>query len=122
MDIALLSLHSNVCYLDLKKNDFRSHLNAQFFPLGSHGAGDPSETETPIVAWGAGVALPKDPSEFKEKMMYDARIERWGLTHVRRHDMHQADVAPLMASIVGIPIPVNSVVSWSPVLQSRFTL
>lgn len=76
---------------------------------GSHGAGDPSETETPIVAWGAGVALPKDPSEFKEKMMYDARVERWGLTHVRRHDIHQADVAPLMASIVGIPIPVNSV-------------
>lgn len=55
--------------------------------------------------------MPKDPSEFKEKMMYDARVERWGLTHVRRHDIHQADVAPLMASIVGIPIPVNSVVS-----------
>lgn len=78
---------------------------------GSHGAGDPSETETPIVAWGAGVAMPKDPSEFKEKMMYDARVERWGLSHVRRHDLHQADVAPLMASILGIPIPVNSVVS-----------
>ncbi|XP_069182447.1 GPI ethanolamine phosphate transferase 1 isoform X1 [Procambarus clarkii] len=76
---------------------------------GSHGAGDPSETETPFVAWGAGVALPKDPSEFKDKMIYDARIEKWGLSHVRRHDLHQADIAPLMASIIGIPIPVNSV-------------
>ncbi|KAK7072611.1 hypothetical protein SK128_000725, partial [Halocaridina rubra] len=74
----------------------------------SHGAGDPSETETPVVAWGSGVALPKDPSEFKEKMMYDARIEKWGLSHVRRHDLHQADLAPLMASIIGIPIPVNN--------------
>ncbi|XP_042215038.1 GPI ethanolamine phosphate transferase 1-like isoform X2 [Homarus americanus] len=76
---------------------------------GSHGAGDPSETETPIVAWGSGVALPKDPSEFKEKMIYDARVEKWGLTGVRRHDLHQADISPLMASIIGIPIPVNSV-------------
>ncbi|XP_047495718.1 GPI ethanolamine phosphate transferase 1-like [Penaeus chinensis] len=75
---------------------------------GSHGAGDPSETETPIVAWGAGVAKPKHPSQFKEKMMYDARVEKWGLTHVRRHDLHQADIAPLMSSIIGIPIPVNS--------------
>ncbi|KAK7005569.1 hypothetical protein SK128_027618, partial [Halocaridina rubra] len=40
--------------------------------------------------------------------MYDARIEKWGLSHVRRHDLHQADLAPLMASIIGIPIPVNN--------------
>ncbi|XP_045112209.1 GPI ethanolamine phosphate transferase 1-like isoform X1 [Portunus trituberculatus] len=102
--------------VEIFENFFGDHQTAYIFTSdhgmtdwGSHGAGDPSETETPFIAWGAGVAMPKDPSEFKEKMMYDARVERWGLTHVRRHDLHQADVAPLMASILGIPIPVNNV-------------
>ncbi|XP_076060251.1 phosphatidylinositol glycan anchor biosynthesis class N [Oratosquilla oratoria] len=76
---------------------------------GSHGAGDPTETETPIVMWGQGVAPPQDPSSFKERMQYDSRVEEWGLTHVRRHDVYQADIAPLMASVIAIPIPVNSV-------------
>lgn len=75
---------------------------------GSHGAGDPSETEVPIVAWGAGFAAPEDPSKFRERMLYDERVEKWGLAHVRRHDVTQADLAPLMASVIGIPIPVNS--------------
>ncbi|CAL4147798.1 unnamed protein product, partial [Meganyctiphanes norvegica] len=75
---------------------------------GSHGAGDPSETEVPIVAWGAGFAAPEDPSKFRERMLYDDRVEKWGLAHVRRHDMNQADLAPLMASVIGIPVPVNS--------------
>uniref|UniRef100_A0A8C1Z2L5 GPI ethanolamine phosphate transferase 1 n=1 Tax=Cyprinus carpio TaxID=7962 RepID=A0A8C1Z2L5_CYPCA len=44
---------------------------------GSHGAGHPSETLTPLIAWGAGVQT--------------------------------ADIAPLMASLIGIPFPVNSV-------------
>jgi hypothetical protein len=74
--------------------------------LGSHGAGDKSETETPLVAWGAGVRGPRpiagsDPPS----------PASWGLEHLSRSDVNQADVAPLMASLIGVPVPVNSVVN-----------
>lgn len=61
--------------------------------LGSHGDGSASETEVPIVTWGA------------------------GLSYAKRHsipsliNIKQADVAPLIATLIGIPIPVHSVVS-----------
>ncbi|XP_069682129.1 GPI ethanolamine phosphate transferase 1 isoform X2 [Periplaneta americana] len=71
---------------------------------GSHGAGDKSETETPLIAWGAGVSGPRPsrvddpPSPFS-----------WSVEHVARYDVNQADIAPLMASLIGVPVPVNSV-------------
>ncbi|XP_032672659.1 GPI ethanolamine phosphate transferase 1 [Odontomachus brunneus] len=52
---------------------------------GSHGSGLTSETETPLIIWGAG-------------------IESSG----HRQDVEQASIAPLIASLVGIPIPVNN--------------
>uniref|UniRef100_A0A8C2U163 GPI ethanolamine phosphate transferase 1 n=1 Tax=Coturnix japonica TaxID=93934 RepID=A0A8C2U163_COTJA len=51
---------------------------------GSHGAGHPSETLTPLIAWGAGVNYPQ-----KSEIL--------------------ADIAPLMASLIGVPFPLNSV-------------
>ncbi|PNF25229.1 hypothetical protein B7P43_G13894 [Cryptotermes secundus] len=71
---------------------------------GSHGAGDKSETETPLVAWGAGVRGPR-PSTSAEP----SSPASWRLGHLSRSDVSQADVAPLMASLIGIPVPVNSV-------------
>lgn len=55
---------------------------------GSHGSGLPSETETPLIVWGAGVKLP-------------------GF----RQDIEQASIAPLIASLIRIPVPVNNEVS-----------
>uniref|UniRef100_A0A2K5JAE7 GPI ethanolamine phosphate transferase 1 n=1 Tax=Colobus angolensis palliatus TaxID=336983 RepID=A0A2K5JAE7_COLAP len=49
---------------------------------GSHGAGHPSETLTPLVTWGAGINYPQRVS---------------------------ADIAPLMTSLIGVPFPLNSV-------------
>lgn len=74
--------------------------------LGSHGAGDRSETETPLVAWGAGVREPRLSTGSNPPSPAS-----WGLGHLTRSDVNQADVAPLMASLIGVPVPVNSVVN-----------
>lgn len=72
---------------------------------GSHGDGHPDNTRTPLVAWGAGIAPPVkgvlgDHDEFSEP---------WKLNSVKRNDVNQADVASLMAYLVGLNYPANSV-------------
>ncbi|KAJ8952592.1 hypothetical protein NQ318_004139 [Aromia moschata] len=52
---------------------------------GSHGAGSLDETEVPIFAWGAGIKQ-----------------------NSKRQDINQIDIAPLLASLIGINIPANS--------------
>ncbi|CAF0742886.1 unnamed protein product [Didymodactylos carnosus] len=53
---------------------------------GSHGSGDDTETLTPVVLWGSGI-------------------------HQTRKNIHveQADLCPLMAYLLGLEYPVNSV-------------
>ncbi|KAM6089476.1 GPI ethanolamine phosphate transferase 1 isoform 2-T2 [Chlamydotis macqueenii] len=73
---------------------------------GSHGAGHPSETLTPLIVWGAGVNYPqKVMSQFFE----DNFLKEWKLEYLKRLDVNQADIAPLMASLIGVPFPLNSV-------------
>uniref|UniRef100_A0A8C2PUP7 GPI ethanolamine phosphate transferase 1 n=1 Tax=Cyprinus carpio TaxID=7962 RepID=A0A8C2PUP7_CYPCA len=73
---------------------------------GSHGAGHPSETLTPLIAWGAGVQT----AQWEGSHKYDDNyLKEWGMETSRREDVSQADIAPLMASLIGIPFPVNSV-------------
>ncbi|XP_050795870.1 GPI ethanolamine phosphate transferase 1 isoform X3 [Gopherus flavomarginatus] len=73
---------------------------------GSHGTGHPSETLTPLIAWGAGVNYPqKVTSQFFE----DDFLKEWKLEKWKRLDVNQADIAPLMASLIGVPFPLNSV-------------
>ncbi|XP_076268659.1 phosphatidylinositol glycan anchor biosynthesis class N [Rhynchophorus ferrugineus] len=53
---------------------------------GSHGAGSSHETEAPFIAWGAGIK-----------------------TEGAQKDVKQIDIAPLLSSLIGINIPVNSI-------------
>ncbi|XP_038077631.1 GPI ethanolamine phosphate transferase 1-like [Patiria miniata] len=74
---------------------------------GSHGAGHPHETLTPIVAWGAGVNRPAKSGNAQDYP--DGFSQLWKLDHLKRQDMSQADIAALMASLIGVPFPLNSV-------------
>lgn len=88
---------------------------------GAHGDGHPTNTRTPIIAWGAGVGASRKDSEgapvrqkwpvqtgfsVEEEMGFS---KEWGLDHLERRDMEQADIAPLMSALIGIPVPANSI-------------
>ncbi|XP_022774430.1 GPI ethanolamine phosphate transferase 1 isoform X2 [Durio zibethinus] len=89
------------------------------FATGSHGDGHPSNTDTPLVAWGAGIKHPKPISgrdhsdhvlRFVDEHLHDTPTpEEWGLNGIERVDVNQADIAPLMSTLLGLPCPVNSV-------------
>ncbi|KAJ7492091.1 Phosphatidylinositolglycan class N-domain-containing protein [Mycena latifolia] len=74
--------------------------------IGNHGDGHPDNTRTPLVAWGPGIRGPLPDSS---PSSHDAYSEPWELNHFLRRDVEQADLAPLMAMLVGINWPVNSV-------------
>lgn len=86
---------------------------------GSHGDGHPSNTDTPLVVWGAGVKYPKpisgagqsDPGfHFVDEHTHGMPTPvDWGLIGIERVDVNQADIAPLMSTLLGLPCPVNSV-------------
>ena len=75
---------------------------------GSHGDGHPNNTRTPLIAWGSGVAKPVTISGSIAPGHDELSVD-WGLDHVQRHDVSQADVAALMAYLAGLDFPVNSV-------------
>lgn len=54
---------------------------------GSHGSGSAFETVVPVIAWGAGISKG------------------------RKQDIKQNDLAPLMAALIGLNIPTNSLVT-----------
>ena len=76
---------------------------------GSHGDGHPDNTRTPLIAWGSGVKGPVISRKEKAPGHEDGFSFDWGLDHVARHDVSQADVAALMAYLAGLEFPVNSV-------------
>ncbi|KAF9928850.1 Glycosyl phosphatidyl inositol anchor synthesis [Linnemannia zychae] len=72
---------------------------------GAHGDGHPDNTRTPIIAWGAGIQGPDKVNPHG----HDEFSADWGLNEYSRNDVKQADIAPLMASLIGTNYPVNSV-------------
>ena len=84
---------------------------------GSHGDGHPDNTRTPLIAWGAGINKP----EKRNPIGHDEFSSDWYLDSVKRVDVNQADIAPLMVRpllklwlmtksyLAGLNFPVNSV-------------
>ncbi|KAI1003973.1 GPI ethanolamine phosphate transferase 1 [Podosphaera aphanis] len=75
---------------------------------GSHGDGHPDNTRTPLIAWGSGVAQPR-VHHGKIAPGHDELSSNWSLDQIPRNDVSQADISALMAYLVGIDFPANSV-------------
>uniref|UniRef100_A0A182VQS3 GPI ethanolamine phosphate transferase 1 n=1 Tax=Anopheles minimus TaxID=112268 RepID=A0A182VQS3_9DIPT len=71
---------------------------------GSHGAGDPFETDTPFLAWGAGFKHWKEtiPAPGNDHILV---LDK---QNIPVHHMNQADAAPLMSAVLGTSVPKNS--------------
>lgn len=67
---------------------------------------DPDNTRTPLIAWGSGVRGPLPDSK---PSSHDEYSKPWKLEHLFRRDVEQADIASLMAALIGIDWPANSV-------------
>lgn len=80
---------------------------------GNHGDGEPDNTRTPVVTWGAGLRGPRagnSAQAWREKQRNkDEYYQGWGeLDTLWRTDVAQADLTPLMAATLGLHMPANS--------------
>lgn len=80
---------------------------------GNHGDGDPDNTRTPLVAWGAGLRGPQPATSqqkqsAKVQQAEDSYFADWYLDDVAGVEINQADITPLMATLLGVPVPANS--------------
>ncbi|OUC48733.1 kinase domain protein [Trichinella nativa] len=67
---------------------------------GSHGSGSLDEISTPLIAWGAGIRTTTVPKNVPPC---------WNDIDEQHCRINQVDVAPLLASLIGINFPMNSV-------------
>lgn len=72
---------------------------------GSHGDGHHLETETPVIAWGAGLRNWNLIQDFPHNQLYYHLLTKL----VPRFDIEQADITPLLSTLIGVPVPVNNV-------------
>ncbi|XP_058060712.1 GPI ethanolamine phosphate transferase 1-like [Anopheles bellator] len=76
---------------------------------GSHGSGNPFETETPFLAWGAGLRhwnrTGIEAVDLRQNIVSFLELDG---NSIPVHQINQADVAPLMSAILGIAVPKNN--------------
>lgn len=74
--------------------------------LGSHGDGHPTNTRTPLVAWGKGIYSPS-LSEIHDLLAVNSKPGSTSLP--LQPDVEQADIATLMAFLLNLDYPANGV-------------
>ncbi|KER24477.1 hypothetical protein T265_07847 [Opisthorchis viverrini] len=76
-----------------------------------HGGDSLQETITPLLVWGAGLVGPKLSESSSEKHLL-TQTDSYGfpvqIEGRRMSEIQQVDLCPLMAALLGIPIPQNS--------------
>ena len=65
----------------------------------AHGDGNPDNTRTPFVIWGAGIrnAIHRD-----KKPIDEDTPKNWNLDKIVQRDISQIDICPLSAALIGI--------------------
>jgi len=71
----------------------------------AHGDGNPDCTRTPFVIWGSGI---REAIYREKKSESEDTPNSWGLNNYQRKDVQQIDLAPLIAGLLGINYPMNS--------------
>ncbi|XP_039250742.2 GPI ethanolamine phosphate transferase 1-like [Styela clava] len=78
-------------------------------PDGGHGGGSPTEIKTPIVSWGAGISSKLVETAASELTNEEIKeTNNWRLNPKMRSDISQLDISVMMAALLGVPYPVNS--------------
>lgn len=72
----------------------------------SHFGDNIENIRIPFIAWGAGITGPEPEEKFGET--HDEYSRPWKLEGIKRKDVLQSDLAITVASLIGIPVPVNS--------------
>ena len=78
----------------------------------NHGDGDPLNTRTPFLAWGAGIrkALQNNDNKIKPVNLNNFNTpNNWNLSNIVRQDIEQINIAPLMSALIGVNFPMNSI-------------
>ncbi|BFZ53740.1 Glycosyl phosphatidyl inositol anchor synthesis [Savitreella phatthalungensis] len=101
----LLQLQAFFTPAELDESAFLFTADHGMSDWGSHGDGHPDNTQTPYIAWGAGIRAARQAPDYQRDAAFSMDL---ALQKIHRADVAQADLAVLMAYLIGTNIPKNN--------------